>query len=486
MPAVLLAWFAAATSSAVSTVSSDPILEWTKALAPIVAAAIAVIGVFITVWVTLKKSAIDARYGYAADVLKLRIRQVEQFYAPMRLLLEQSRAVYDKLLWSLEKLGEQNPAAKIDLNGFRLLDHAFTILTDKKYEQVTPLVKSILAIGDKLSDLLVKRGGLVEGGLTDTIVEYRAHLEMLKASAAQKPPVNVEEGWQQFGYYPRMLNREIAEGYKDAHRHIEAFLDAGDEIIGAVLGKMSKPRREALKMLLGNLAYYEQNVETYAERFDRFDLTTIRQRFLTALAESRLRPASPDSLSHILDAGCGTGRDTAAFIRAGYSVDALDISPAMLRLCRRRIRELKKDGDAKVRLCAETSTWQERSFDEIRARNEFDGVWAAASLLHVAKVDLKQAVSALVRAMKPGGVMFMSFRYGRGEAEIDSRHYSYFRHRELDSLLSGVPAIRSHEVWLSDKNGQAVGGFKSMLERTYVFWGGKVESWINVIAHKQS
>jgi ubiquinone/menaquinone biosynthesis C-methylase UbiE len=42
---------------------------------------------------------------------------------------------------------------------------------------------------------------------------------------------------------------------------------------------------------------------------------------------SRVRPGG-----HVLDAGCGSGRDALAFLRRGYHVTAIDASPAMAGL----------------------------------------------------------------------------------------------------------------------------------------------------------
>lgn len=468
-----------------SATTSDPIVEWAKAISPIVAAFIAVVGVFLTIWFSLRKGAADAKYTYATEVLKLRMRQVEEFYAPMRLLLEQSRAVYDKLLWSLERLGKTNPRARIDLNGFRLLDHAYRILNDRKFKEIRPLVKSILAIGDKLSDLLVTKAGLMEGGLSDTVVAYRAHLEMLKAAAFQRPPRDAREGWQQFGYYPRILNREFAEGYKEAQRHIELFRDAGDEIIWKLLGRVRESRREVIKNLFDNLNYYERNVESYATRFDKFDLTQVRNRFLAALGESReVHLQSTGQIPQILDAGCGTGRDTAEFIRAGYAVHAFDISPAMLRLCKRKIRDLVDNHDLTISNAAKQSEGEELSFDEMKFRNQFNGVWASASLLHVPKVDLLNTIAALIRALKPNGILFMSFRYGSGEAEFDARHYSYLRCRDLKAALNKIGTVASWEMWLSDGVGNELPWYKTVAASIYSWYHRKSQAWLNVVLRK--
>ena len=49
-------------------------------------------------------------------------------------------------------------------------------------------------------------------------------------------------------------------------------------------------------------------------------------------------------------------------------------------------------------LCFEDVAWQDR----------FDGIWACASLLHVAPADLPDALRRLQRALRPGGVLAMN------------------------------------------------------------------------------
>ena len=54
--------------------------------------------------------------------------------------------------------------------------------------------------------------------------------------------------------------------------------------------------------------YYDQNAEEYAALTFNVDMSEIRSRFL--------RHVSPGG--SILDAGCGSGRDTVAFSRLGH------------------------------------------------------------------------------------------------------------------------------------------------------------------------
>ena len=62
------------------------------------------------------------------------------------------------------------------------------------------------------------------------------------------------------------------------------------------------------------LAYYNRNAEEFVSGTVGVDMRDARSRFCAALPEDAL----------ILDFGCGSGRDTKAFLEAGYRVEAVD------------------------------------------------------------------------------------------------------------------------------------------------------------------
>jgi SAM-dependent methyltransferase len=74
------------------------------------------------------------------------------------------------------------------------------------------------------------------------------------------------------------------------------------------------------------LAWYRAHAEDFAAQTCRADLGLLHDRFLHYVEPS----------GRILDAGCGPGRDTAAFIARGYEVVAFDATEEMVRLARSR------------------------------------------------------------------------------------------------------------------------------------------------------
>lgn len=424
----------------------NPWLETVQAYAPWGAAALALIGVIGTAIYTLRRGRMDARYAYASEIMKFRVRQIQEFYAPALLHIEQSRIVYEKLLWTLEQ-----ERADVSLSGFRLLDRIHELQSDPA---VKPLIDRILVIGKQLTNLISKKAGLIEGGLAPTFIEYQGHFEILNAASEQDLSPRQREGWHEFGYYPRMLNREIREGYKVVLAHLENYTKAGDQIISKLLKQRALDLNRYRQQLIDNLQYYEDHSRDYAAKFDSFNLSVVRQRFIDELEATRTARRA-DEMLKILDAGCGTGRDSQDFLERGYAVTGIDASPAMLREYKRKLREaLQNPENEGMRVAAQASCSLERTFDELAFRSEFDGVWAAASLLHVPPERMEESLRKLMQALKPGGILYISFKYGRGTHEYDARFYSSYGRRGIRSLLARLPDAEVVHVKLSDAEGR--------------------------------
>jgi SAM-dependent methyltransferase len=455
-------------------------LEAIQAYAPYLVAILALLGVLGTALYTLYRGRMDARYAYASEIMKFRQRQVEEFYAPALTYIEQSRIVYEKLRWTIKQERKD-----ISLEGFRLLDHIFEFKSDPN---LMPLVHRILAIGKQLTGLIARNSGLIEGGITPTFIEYQGHFEILNAARKQKLDNQQTEGWHERGYYTRLLNREIAEGYKAVLGHIENYARAGDQIISGLFGQKAIVAGKYRRQLIENLRYYEDSAKNYAAKFDAFDLSTIRQRFIDSVEKTR--HALPQPLAErvkILDAGCGTGRDMAEFLKKGYAVTAIDASPAMLRECRKKLTAaLTLQNDAELNAAAKDTKCLEMTFDEIPYRSKFDGVWAAASLLHVPSELMEETIRTLIQALRPNGTIYMSFKYGRGEHEYDARFFSYYSRRQIRALLQRIQGVAETDIWLSDATGKNLPQQKQSWA-----WGLELidqydrSNWLNVLATRR-
>lgn len=158
------------------------------------------------------------------------------------------------------------------------------------------------------------------------------------------------------------------------------------------------------------LDYYNQNADSFIEGTRNADLSGQYCLFLKHLPTG----------GKILDLGCGGGRDSAYFASLGFDVTAVDGSE---ELCKR----VKEDYGIQARCL---------KFEELSFREEFDGVWACASLLHVRKADMPKILGKVATALKPGGVLYASFKYGSEERVSGGRFFNDYTQKDLDTLLT--------------------------------------------------
>jgi 2-polyprenyl-3-methyl-5-hydroxy-6-metoxy-1,4-benzoquinol methylase len=136
------------------------------------------------------------------------------------------------------------------------------------------------------------------------------------------------------------------------------------------------------------IGYYDRNAVRFAADTADLDMSALYERFLQHLPPG----------GRILDAGCGVGRDALAFAERGYSVTAFDASAEMVRLARERV-----GSRAEV---------LHMRFEDVASQEEFDGIWACASLLHVPAADFPSVAARLAWALRPRGAWYMSFKLG--------------------------------------------------------------------------
>ncbi|MBK5966881.1 SAM-dependent methyltransferase [Thiocystis minor] len=170
-----------------------------------------------------------------------------------------------------------------------------------------------------------------------------------------------------------------------------------------------------------SIDYYNANARTFFDETIQVDMAPLHARFLALL------PAE----SHILDAGCGSGRDARAFLAGGYAVTAFDASPTLAALAAEH--------------CG--LSVQVRRFQEIDWQGEFDGIWACASLLHVPLGELPEVLERLAMALKPHGTLYASFKSGQGEREHGGRRFTDLDEAGLAALLATTPAFTELETW---------------------------------------
>jgi len=169
--------------------------------------------------------------------------------------------------------------------------------------------------------------------------------------------------------------------------------------------------------------YYNKHAEEFTASTFEVDMESLYQPFLAELPEG----------TRILDVGCGSGRDTLAFKKKGYQVDAIDYSEEL-------VKKASRLTGISIKL---------KSFYEVDDYEAYDGIWACASLLHCERTRLKEVIGKLLSALKPNGVLYMSFKYGNGDREKDGRQFTDLNEVQVKELLNQWDDVSQLKQWIT-------------------------------------
>lgn len=190
------------------------------------------------------------------------------------------------------------------------------------------------------------------------------------------------------------------------------------------------------------LNYYNQNAARFCQNTISVEFTATQLRFL-----SYLSPAA-----HILDFGCGSGRDTKAFLDQGCQVEAIDGSIELCKLASRytgiQVRHML--------------------FQELSAVSEYDGIWACSSILHLTRDELLDVMRKMVTALKPGGIIYTSFKYGTFSGERNGRFFTDMTEEAFADFMSKMERLQIEEEWVTSDARP----------------GREEEKWLNLILRK--
>lgn len=189
--------------------------------------------------------------------------------------------------------------------------------------------------------------------------------------------------------------------------------------------------------------YYEKNADDFYNNSINANMDEVADKFLGFIEKG----------GTILDAGCGSGRDTLYFLKHGYDVEAFDLSPS-----------LASKASALTGIDVQVI-----GFLDLDKNDKYNGIWACASLLHLDGSEIGTALKKLITALKSDGILYASFKYGETSGERNGRYFTDMTEDKLASILKEFPDIEILELWQSED----------------VRPEKKGELWLNIFLRKQ-
>ena len=211
-----------------------------------------------------------------------------------------------------------------------------------------------------------------------------------------------------------------------------------------VVKAINEAQNNEAQMNHATIRYYDGHAQEFAAGTMNADMEPVRSRFLSRL------PAG----ARILDFGCGTGRDTKAFLDLGYEAAALDGSKALCRIA-----------EEYTGLAVRCVDFREFSPG---VEERYDGIWACASLLHLTKKELLPVMRELAKALADGGILYLSFKHGSCEGVRGGRYFTDFTLEDFREFMEDLPEYTMLEHWITGD----------------VRPGRENEKWLNMLLQK--
>jgi SAM-dependent methyltransferase len=367
-----------------------------------------VVGAIFTIYKILKEVGYQKRIFLEGQNLKEReaIRnRLDNFFAPLKELRAESRILYSHFAKDEKAITKKNKEKT-----FRTLRH---LSQGKSFsEQDQAILTEIITVGKKQLALIEEKGCVLENSsLAELLGCLGAHIRLLSIAADRKLD-GMSDKLEDI-VFPLEVDGAVESEIRKLRDQYKALLDPSKTKKRNSV-KLSKEQK-------GIISLYDQDAELYFRETAYIDMTDEYQKFRKQIPLA----------GTILDAGCGVGRDTRYFIKKGYRVISLDASMKMVNLCRQY----------PFSYCLHVS------FNMIEYIEEFDGIWACASLIHLSPEDFKASLSRLANATKQGGILYFSLKNGTGITNNGGKITYHYTNNDIKQIMIEKLMFELVEIW---------------------------------------
>ena len=88
-------------------------------------------------------------------------------------------------------------------------------------------------------------------------------------------------------------------------------------------------------------------------------------------------------------------------------------------------------------------------FNELEQVEQYDGIWACSSILHLPLDELKDVMRKMVIALKDNGIIYTSFKYGTFAGERNGRYFTDMTEDTFAGFIKQIENVTIEEQWIS-------------------------------------
>lgn len=191
-----------------------------------------------------------------------------------------------------------------------------------------------------------------------------------------------------------------------------------------------------------SIEYYNKNAKQYIDNTFKIEMKELYFPF-----ERYLNPQAK-----VLDLGSGTGRDSIYFQNQGYDVYAVDASIELVNFAKQYL------GNRAINA----------TFQGFVPKDNFDGIWACASLLHLEDDELIKIIKKYIDYLNKDGIFYISFKKRNKSYTKDGRYFNCFSKSRFQKFIKEISNLKNIEMFYSNDQRK---------ERNQ-------EVWLNVILKK--